>query len=72
MVKFGKNFTAALVELTELRPEVAQWPRIDYKYHKNVLYGSVLRAARTPQPVLMRTEITGGEPMIDASADDDA
>ena len=71
-MKFGRTFASALAELTAVRSEVATWPRIDYKYHKLVLYAMIRRARGAKPPLLMRTEITGEEPMLDASADDDA
>ena len=72
MVRFGKQFANACSELTALVPELATWPRIDYKYHKVVLYEVLTRATGSKPPLLIRTDITGEEPMIDSAVDDEA
>ena len=69
MVKFGKQFALALAELSSLHAEAASWPCIDYRYHKDVLWRMIETTAGSKPPLVLRSEISGEEPILDRSAD---
>ena len=71
MVKFGKRFASALAELSSLRTEVADWACIDYGYHKTVLFRIVQTTEGSKPPILVRSEITGEEPVTEGAGEDD-